>query len=191
MKRIIATGMMISLLALMSLAWTAQAAKAGEKASPKIYTLANTFMKYSTDPVLVKAIKEENAKGKSLDQIQALDKKWMATPGVADFMKAMIDSECGRHLASIKKSAPYFSEIFLTDNQGANVAMTDKTSDYWQGDEAKFIECFKGAAGVLFVDEQTFDKSSQSYLVHVSVPIREGGKAIGVLVLGVDPAKAP
>jgi len=50
----------------------------------------------------------------------------MATPGIDDFMKSIMDSDCGKHLRSIQKSAPYFAEIFVMDNQGANVAMSDK-----------------------------------------------------------------
>lgn len=83
------------------------------------------------DPVIVEAVKAENAKGKTLDQIKELDAKWMATPGIADYMKVLMDSECGKYLRSLQQSAPYYAEIFVMDNQGANVAMTDKTSDYW------------------------------------------------------------
>ena len=74
-----------------------------------------------------------------------MDEKWKAHAGIADYMKAMMDSECGKYLRKIQKSAPYYAEIFVMDNQGANVAMTNKTSDYWQGDEAKFQKSF--AAG--------------------------------------------
>ena len=52
--------------------------------------------------------------------------------------------------------------------------MTDKTSDYWQGDEAKFKKSFNGGAGAVFVDDVSFDKSSQTYSVQVSVPVKEG-----------------
>ena len=62
------------------------------------------------------------------------------------------------------------------DNQGANVAMTDKTSDYWQGDEAKFKKSYHNGKGTVFVDEVEFDDSSQAYLVQVSVPVKDGDK---------------
>ena len=109
---------------------------AGEKASQGIVDLGNsTLAKFGADPIIVKAVKAENAKGKTLDQIKELDKKWMATPGVADYMKALMDNECGVYLRKIQASAPYYAEIFVMDNLGANVAMSDKTTDYWQGDE--------------------------------------------------------
>ena len=47
-----------------------------ENAPQKVYDLASgTLAKMGTDPVIVKAVQEENAKGKTLDQIKAKDKE--------------------------------------------------------------------------------------------------------------------
>ena len=160
---------------------------AAEKVRQNVVDLANSALaNLGTDPVIVKAVKDENAKGKTLAQIKDMDKKWKAHAGIADYMKAIMDSECGKHLRKIQESAPYYAEIFVMDNQGANVAMTDKTSDYWQGDEAKFEKSFAGGAGSVFVDEVEFDDSSQAYLVQISVPVKDGGKVIGAITFGID-----
>jgi len=162
-------------------------AVAAEKAPQKVVDLANTRLAaLGTDPVIVAAVKSENSKGKSLDQIKAKDKEWKATAGIVDYMQALMDSECGKHIAGIQGSAPYYAEVFVMDNQGANVAMTDKTSDYWQGDEAKFKKSFNGGAGAVFVDEVEFDDSTQAYLVQVSVPVKDGGTVIGAITFGID-----
>jgi len=136
--------------------------------------------------VIVAAVKAENDKGKSLDQIKAMDKKWKATAGVADYMKALMESDCGSHLKKIQNGQAFYAEIFVMDNQGANVAMTNKTSDYWQGDEAKFKESFKDGAGAVHISEVEFDDSTQAYLVQVSVPVKDNGKVIGAITFGVD-----
>ena len=160
---------------------------AGEKAPQKVYDLAKgELAALGTDAKIIKAVKAENGKGKTLDQIKAKDKEWKATAGVADYMQAMMDSECGKHIASIQDSAPYYAEIFVMDNQGANVAMTDKTSDYWQGDEAKFKKSFNGGNGAVFVDEVEFDDSTQAYTVQVSVPVKDGDTVIGAITFGID-----
>lgn len=160
---------------------------AGEKAPQIVIDLANsTLAGVGTDPVVVAAVKAENAKRKTLAQIKEMDKKWKAHAGIADYMQAMMDSECGKRLATIQDSAPYYAEIFAMDNQGANVAMTDKTSDYWQGDEAKFKKSFAGGAGAVFVDEVEFDDSTQAYLVQVSVPVKDGDTVIGAITFGID-----
>jgi len=162
-------------------------ADATEKAPQEVIDLAHSeFVKLGTDSIVVEAVKAENTKEKTLDQIKEMDEKWKATPGIADYMQALMESECSKYLRSIQEKTPYYAEIFVTDNQGANVAMTDKTSDYWQGDEAKFIESYKEGAGGIYISDVEFDDSSQAYLVHVSVPVKDEQKAIGVLVIGVD-----
>ena len=73
------------------------------------------------------------------------------------------------------------------DNQGANVCMTDKTSDYWQGDEAKFQKSYNNGAGGMDISDVKFDDSSQAYIVQVSVPVKDaGGKVIGAVTIGID-----
>lgn len=176
---------MICLVLLISFA--AAPLMAGEKAPEKAYDLAKgTLAALGSDPVIVKAVLAQNAKGQSLQEIQALDQKWMATAGIDDFMKSLLESECAMRLADIQKADPFIVELFVMDNQGANVAMTDKTSDYWQGDEAKFKKSFNGGAGDIFVDVVNFDESSQAYLVQVSVPVQDAGKVIGAITIGLD-----
>jgi hypothetical protein len=157
-----------------------------EKASQEVYDLANQLAKYGTDPVIVKAVKVQNAKGMSLDDIKKKDNEWKNTAGIVDYMKVLMTSSCGKKLQSIMKSKDYFAEIFVMDNKGANVAMTDKTSDYWQGDEAKFQKSYNNGKGAIFVDEIEFDESAQAYLVQVSVPVKDGSKVIGAITFGID-----
>ena len=159
----------------------------GEKAPQKIVDLANSkLVAHGSNAVIVEAVKAQNSKGVSLAKIKEQDEKWKATAGVVDYMKAIMTSECGKYLSKIQKSEKYYAEIFVMDNQGANVAMTDKTSDYWQGDEAKFTESFKGGKGGVHISDVEFDDSSQAYLVQVSVPVKDNGKVIGAITFGID-----
>ena len=158
-----------------------------EQAPQRVVDLAHSeLVPLGSAPEIVSAVKAQNAKGMSLEEIKAMDEKWKATPGVAPFMQALMDSACGKFLIGIQNSKAFYAEIFVMDNQGANVAMTNKTSDFWQGDEAKFKKSFNGGAGDIFVDEVEFDDSSQAYLVQVSVPVMDGGKAIGAVTFGID-----
>lgn len=159
----------------------------GEKAPARVETLARSeLVKLSIDPIIVNAVKAENAKGKSLAQIKEMDKKWIETPGVADFMRVLMESECGLHLRELQKSMRYAAEIFVMDNQGAVVCETDKTSDYWQGDEDKFVRSFNGGQGGIFIDEVEFDESTQTYMSQVSVPVMDGETVIGAITIGID-----
>lgn len=160
---------------------------ATERAPQKVIDFAHsTLVKYGTDPVIVKAVKEENAKGKTLDWIKRHDEEWKKTPGIVNYMRDLMNNECGKYLRSLQEKHPYFTEIFVMDNQGANVAMIDKTSDYWQGDEDKFIESYKGGRGGVHIGDIEFDESAQTYQVQVSVPVKDRRKVIGAITFGVD-----
>ncbi len=175
------------LLIVVVLVLAAGPAVGGEKAPEAVYELAETTLSgLGKDVVIVEAVKAENAKAKTLDQVKDMDETWKGHAGLADYMQAMMESECGRHLRSIQEREGIYAEIFVMDNLGANVAMTNKTSDYWQGDEAKFQKSFDNGKGAVFVDEVEFDESAQAYLVQVSVPVTDGGRAIGAMTFGID-----
>jgi hypothetical protein len=162
---------------------------AGEKAPQKVLDLVPKLAKIGTESALVQAVQAQNARGASLDKIKEMDKAWMAAPGVNDFMKSLMENACARKIKSIKASAPYYAEIFVMDNKGANVCMTDKTSDYWQGDEAKWTKSYNNGAGGTDVSDVKFDDSTQAYLVQISFPVKDGGKVIGAVTVGVNVEK--
>jgi len=137
------------------------------------------------DSAIVKAVKDGNAMGKSLDEIKAMDDKWKAEEGVADYMKALMENDCAKKLKKIVDADDAIFEIFVMDNQGANVCQTDKTGDYWQGDEGKFTESFAGGKGKVFVDAVEYDDGLKANISQVSVPVMDGGKAIGAMTIGV------
>ena len=56
--------------------------------------------------------------------------------------------------AKKKESEGLFTEIFVMDNKGMNVGQSDITSDYWQGDEAKWIKTYANAQTVAAATEQ-------------------------------------
>ena len=128
------------------------------------------------DKVIVMAVKAQNKKGNSV---------WKGEDAIADFMEPILNSKTADHLREIVGEHPFLWEIFVMDNQGANVAMTDKTGDYWQGDEAKFQKSFADGKGAVFVDEPEFDESFGTNVLQISLPVMDRGKAIGAITFGV------
>ncbi|MDM7925371.1 MAG: PDC sensor domain-containing protein [bacterium] len=180
MKRIIAC------LAACAAVWTAGAV-AGEKAPEKVVSaVRNQVMQWGTDRVIVEAVRAENAKRKTLDQIKAADQKWIATPGVTDEMRSLMESACGKRLKALQATRSDVVELFVMDNQGALVAMTNKTSDYWQGDEDKFVKSYNGGAGALHLSDVQFDDSTQMYVVQASFPVKDGARVIGAVTVGIS-----
>jgi hypothetical protein len=157
-----------------------------EEAPEKLHEILPELEAWSTDQALIDAVRQQNSQGLTLVTIQERDAVWRATSDVDDFMETLMTSSVAKHMLTLEQSKPYFVEFFLMDNLGANVAMTNKTSDYWQGDEEKFTESFKGGLGSTYMSDVKFDESSQAYLVQVSIPIFDGDKAIGAMTIGVN-----
>lgn len=104
-------------------------------------------------------------------------------------MKSYASNAAAKVLAKIQQAKPYLVEFILTDNQGANVAITGMTSDYWQGDEPKFSNAFANGKGEIYIARPQKDKSTGEVISQVSVPVMSNGKAIGTLTVGVRSEK--
>jgi hypothetical protein len=75
---------LIASLLLITGAWTVYA---GEKAPKKVVELANSELaKLGTDSVIIEAVKTQNSKEMTLDQIKAKDEEWKSHAGIADYM---------------------------------------------------------------------------------------------------------
>lgn len=154
-----------------------------------VISYTSKLKSFASSQAVINAVKEQNDKNVSLDKIKELDKKWMGTSGVDDFMKNILANGCSEYLKKVRKENPAIVEAFAMDNKGANVGMTNKTSDYWQGDEDKFIKSYNNGSGSVHYGKLSFDESSQTYVIQVSVPVVAGGKTIGAVTFGIDPSK--
>jgi len=151
------------------------------------------FVAWAANPIVVEAVEQANSKGvKPLDEIIELDRKWMEEPGVEEWIKQFVDNPCARYLRQLQAERGgekgLYAEIFLMDRQGCIVAESEKTSDYWQGDEDKFVKAFADGKGAVFIDEPVYDESTRSPLIQVSLPVIDPntGKAIGVMTVGLN-----
>ncbi len=140
----------------------------------------------AADTLIIDAVKEQNAKNVSLNEIKRIDNTWRSTKELTPFKKSLQINRAGKRLKRAVRRNPTYGEAFLTDNQGANVAAYPATSDYWQGDEEKFTASFNNGEGQIFIGPVEFDESSNTHAAQVSVPVVDGGKAIGVLIVGVQ-----
>ncbi|WP_341702968.1 hypothetical protein [Ferrovibrio sp.] len=162
--------------------------------APKAKAWAEKTLKgWMQDAIVVEAVKAQNAKhaGLTQDKIDALDKQWRAeTKGGS---KPLIDSVVGNALSVwLKKreaeSKGLVTEIFVMDDKGLNVGQSDVTSDYWQGDEAKWQKTYSVGPGAVFVDKVDQDESTQKFQTQVSMTVVDpaSGKAIGAVTVGLD-----
>lgn len=152
----------------------------------KIDALLPKLHKLAAESAIVKAAQAQNAKKVPLADIKKLDADWMAASGVTAFMRALMENEVAKALKKGMAAMPAIVEAFAMDDQGALLGEASKTTDYWQGDEAKWEKSFAKGRGADFIDKAQFDESSQTYSVQVSVPVMAGGKAIGAITVGLS-----
>jgi hypothetical protein len=153
----------------------------------------SNLVSWLNDKTVIAAVKAQNTKHESLAQadIDKLDKDWRAQVDAAQ--KPLIDSvlknELSVFLAKKKEeSKGVITEVFVMDDKGLNVGQSDITSDYWQGDEAKWQKTYKVGPDAVFLDKMEKDESTQTLQMQVSVSIKdpETGKVIGAATFGIN-----
>lgn len=167
-------------------------------ADPEIEAAAQLFAErtastWLTDPVIVSAIKIQNAQNAGLSQadIDALDKQWRTESkgSQGTLITKVTQNSLSEFLRGVKDDGQgLMTEIFVMDDKGLNVGQSDITSDFWQGDEAKWQKTFAASPKATFVDEVEMDESTQRFQTQVSIAITDPdtGKNIGAVTIGVD-----
>jgi hypothetical protein len=145
------------------------------------------------DPVVVDAVKSQNQKHGSLSQseIDKMDKQWRSetSAGSGKLINEVLGNELSKYLSGVKSDGVgVYTEIFVMDNKGLNVGQSDVTSDYWQGDEAKWKKTYLAGAGSMLIDEVEFDESTQTFQSQLSLSVVDPAtnEVIGAVTIGVN-----
>jgi hypothetical protein len=142
---------------------------------------------------VIAAINSQNARTADLsaEEIDGLDKNWRAQVGQVD--APLISSVMGNPLSvyltnHVAEAGGLITEMFVMDAQGLNVAASSVTSDYWQGDEAKFQQTFGVGPQAMHVSEVELDESTQTYQAQVSLSLTDPatGNVIGAVTFGLN-----
>ena len=170
------TGLQMKILGDQSVLRAAEVVKAGVK---NLETLART-------PSIIEAVKKTNLEraGWTAEEIAKLDKAWIANDAsISSTQKEIGSNELSQFLKEFVKYNPEEVEVFVTDAYGLNIAMTNQTSDFLQGDEGWWKSAFSNGTGQTFIDVVEYDDSSKTFAMNIGVPIRETqtGKVIGIL----------
>ena len=142
-------------------------------------------------PVIQKTLKESNesfvATGSPEEVVKQIEKRWESsnpeTPdsiaynlihnSSADLIRSMMEKD-------IESESKFkYAEIFITNAFGANVAQSEKTSDYRQDDEVWWQ---KAKQNGIYLSEGGYDESAGVYASDVAIRILdEKGNFMGVL----------
>jgi|TARA_Y100000815_G_C13338026_1_gene498662 hypothetical protein len=172
------------------LASTAMAAEPQD--SMIAYVNDNVRQFFMTGPVQ-SAVRFSGAKHADLGDadIAALDQRWRLEIGQADqpTVSEVAENELSHSLQSmVEDSGGIITEIIVMDNRGLNVAVSSVTSDFWQGDEAKYQQTYLVGPDAVHVSDVDLDESSQTYQAQVSFVIvdKMSGSPIGAVTVGVN-----
>lgn len=161
----------------------AQTAGFGQGLTPerktKVEAQAQKLKSWSTDPAIVSAVKAHNA-GPSAEAKAMTNEKWKQLSLLDPFVRSFTKNPLGQYLKS--KQTPEISECFVSGADGAKVAFLSKTTSWSHADKEKHMKPMKGA---VWIGPPETDESTGLVQVQVGVPVLDGGKPIGSIVVGL------
>jgi hypothetical protein len=138
------------------------------------------------------SIATQNKRLSKLDQatIDTLDKQWVKERESEDkpLIAATLSNPLSIYLSRMQgRSLGLYAEIFIMDQNGLNVGQSSITSDFWQGDEAKFQKTYDVAPDAVFIDEPEFDDEMKVWRGQVNFTVTDtDGKSIGAATVELN-----
>ncbi|MCA1242291.1 hypothetical protein LC092_07565 [Stappia stellulata] len=138
-------------------------------------------------------VSNQNRKYESLqeDEIKLLDEQWVQERARTDqpLVAATLSNPLSAYLTRIQaESRGAILEIIVMDRYGLNVGQSQITSDYWQGDEAKFQKTFLVGTDAVFVDEAEWNSEYGIWHTQLNFTLShpETGQPIGAATIEVN-----
>lgn len=125
-------------------------------------------------------------------QIDALDQQWKAADAAgtdnSPIIQKVLQDSASSELTEFHNTFTDNVEVFVTDKYGANVAATNRTSDYYQADEAWWQGAYNQGKGAVYLGQPAYDASSQTFGLIIAVPLygHQSQEVIGVLRSTID-----
>jgi hypothetical protein len=151
------------------------------------------IVEIATADIVVEAVRAQNRVTAGYDQaaIEEMDRVWSAAPvpGGSSLVDTVMARPLSRFLAEMQAASNgLFTEIIVMDAKGLNVGLSRVTTDYWQGDEDKWLKTVPVGPGALHIGPLHEDESTRTVQSQVSIPIvdPQTGAVIGALTVGID-----
>lgn len=150
-----------------------------------IHCLVNSAIELSKQSSIISAIKAYNTN--PLDP-QALDKVWNTLTLEDSLIVSLLNNPAADMMRQLIQVSSIQGEGLLIGLNGGLVAATEKTTDFWQGDEYQFTKALHLQPGETFLQQDIIDESTHSMLLKISIPVYDESNknSIGVLVIGLD-----
>ena len=136
------------------------------------------------EPEVIQYILKVNSQYSEIEaeKLFAIDKYWDSIEDSDPLLQLYSTNKVAYRLKQLQSREPGFSEIFVTDRHGFNVAQTNKTSDIYQADEEWWQQAFNDGEGKSYAGLIEFDESSLTTGISVYVPVKDPvtGEVIGI-----------
>lgn len=144
-------------------------------------------------PVTILSVTAANKTHEGVQQaeIDKLDAAWKSEAKSDDepLIAELLSSPLSTYLLYLQaKSAGLFTEIFIMDKFGLNVGQSSVTSDYWQGDEAKYQKTFLVSPDAVFIDDAEYNDETKTWRAQVNLTIvdPDSKQAIGAATAEIN-----
>lgn len=142
-------------------------------------------------PVIVMSTQAQNdrRRGMTASDIDALDKQWRAQTKADDqpLIAVTLMSPASTYLTQVQaRSVGLYSALFVMDRNGLNVGQSVATSDYWQGDEDKFLKTFPIGPDAVFIDAPEYNDDLKIWVAQVNLTVTDGTTPIGAATFEVN-----
>ncbi len=132
----------------------------------------------AADPLIVETVKRANAayEGRSepaiSERISQIEREWN-TPRGEVHARPVLSNAAARLMVKWRDRDRRFLRLTLTDKQGAVVAATHKTLDYYQADEDFWQAIHAQGRGAAHITDVLYDDVTKSYYVGLGVPVMD------------------
>ena len=151
---------------------------------PRIDAYKKQAIAWAAHPLIVKAVKESNARGPIPMMGNA---KWRELKEGDPIVKGLIDNPAGQQMTKwMNADAKGINKVVLSGNKSHRVAFTSMPAIYIGKGKPNFDEAFGGK--VWQQSESKPDPSTNIDTVQIAAPVKDGGKAIGVLLVSLTAA---
>lgn len=166
------------LLSLVALA--ASAADLDPKLQSKVDARVQAAVSWAANPAIVNAVKAQNQK--LPDELKALtQEQWASAQPTEHLIRQFTQNAAAEFLKSQRDAA--VTEAFVSDADGRKVAFLAKTTNWIHKGKPKHDVPMSGKTwqGKVETDESTGFQQLQ-----IAVPVLDGGKPVGSLVVGLN-----
>ena len=163
----------------------------------RITELSGRLLKEMNSILDIRQIIDAGPRQESFTDVMTIDSQWqalspVATPELAALILALPGSKALQAWQLSHRGL--VTEVMLVNDMGTLAAMSQLTSDYWQGDEPKFQRVIESRAPgantdrPLYISPIRYDTSAARFQVTASAPVLSGNgeAAIGVVVIGLS-----